>query len=629
MEQLIADILAFAAEHDRLEPRDVERIIAVHNRGARTPQRRFAKKMIWPTYCKVRDSQGGFPDTWPVTQRTEQLLAAACQMKPRRTASGVATVTVLTRPAACRGNCLFCPSDVRMPKSYLHDEPACQRAERNCFDPYLQVASRLRALDAMGDPCDKVELIVLGGTFEDYSVDYQIWFVHELFRALNEAFSDDARAHASERRDAYRSIGISGDACEIERNCAAMQAKVDAGTASFGEAIEALYGAGTSWQDACAFQHATWQQLEAQHSANENARTRCVGLVVETRPDCVDASSLMRLRRLGCTKVQIGVQTLDTDALTACGRPTSEADVVSTFELLRAFGFKSHVHFMANLPGHTPEQDARDYRRLVKEAPYQPDEVKLYPCMLVGARGLRLLREEGLWQPYAQDVLVDLLAQDVLATPTFTRISRMIRDFSADSIEAGCTKANLRQEVEAEVRKRCEREGLHVAEMRMREVSTGAPDEETLHLDEVAYETSNTREVFLQWIDGTNTLAGFLRLSLPHPSYMRAHARELPASEGQAMIREVHVYGRVASLAEARQEGPDSPAAQASKGGADRKAQHTGLGRALVHRACEIAREAGYDSINVISAVGTRPYYRSLGFEDAGLYQQRRLREGI
>ena len=109
------------------------------------------------------------------------------QMKPRRTASGVATITVITKPWQCSGNCLFCPADVRMPKSYLHAEPACQRAERNWFDPYLQVTARLRALVQMGHATDKVELIVLGGTFDDYPEAYRIWFVRELFRALNDA----------------------------------------------------------------------------------------------------------------------------------------------------------------------------------------------------------------------------------------------------------------------------------------------------------------------------------------------------------------------------------------------------------------------------------------------------------
>lgn len=141
--------------------------------------------------------------SWGIDASTEARLVALLQMKPRRTASGVATITVLTKPWRCSSACLYCPNDARMPKSYLADEPACQRAERTCFDPYLQVAARLRALTQMGHVTDKVELIVLGGTWSDYPAPYQIWFIHELFRALN-----DAGVDAPERQELYRQLGI-------------------------------------------------------------------------------------------------------------------------------------------------------------------------------------------------------------------------------------------------------------------------------------------------------------------------------------------------------------------------------------------------------------------------------------
>ena len=99
------------------------------------------------------------------------------QMKPMRTQSGVSVVTVLTKPYPCPGKCIFCPTDVRMPKSYLHDEPGAQRAERHDFDPYAQTASRLRALEKIGHPTEKIELLILGGTWSSYRRDYQEWFV--------------------------------------------------------------------------------------------------------------------------------------------------------------------------------------------------------------------------------------------------------------------------------------------------------------------------------------------------------------------------------------------------------------------------------------------------------------------
>ena len=113
-------------------------------------------------------------------------------------------------------------------------------------------------------------------------------------------------------------------------------------------------------------------------------------------------------------------------------------------------------------------------------------------------------------------------------------------------------------------------------------------------------------------MDAAGHLAGFLRLSLPHPDAIARLGAESPVSAGEAMIREVHVYGRVARLSQ-------------TSGGA----QHRGLGRQLVERAADIARAAGYEKINVISAVGTRAYYRKLGFADNGLYQQKPLIEHV
>ena len=151
-------------------------------------------------------------ESWGVDEALERDLVRTLRMKPGRTASGVATVTVLTKPWACASECLYCPNDVRMPKSYLADEPACQRAERAFFDPYLQVAARVRTLAQMGHVTDKVELIVLGGTWSDYPRDYQVWFAKELFRALNEAADPDLTERSVRKRQAlYHEAGIEND----------------------------------------------------------------------------------------------------------------------------------------------------------------------------------------------------------------------------------------------------------------------------------------------------------------------------------------------------------------------------------------------------------------------------------
>lgn len=462
-----------------------------------------------------------------LTPEEDLALLALLQVKPRRTASGVATITVLTKPWPCSGNCIFCPDDERMPKSYLSSEPACQRAEQNGFDPYAQVRSRLEQLELTGHPTDKIELIVLGGTWDDYPDDYRISFVHGLFCALN-----GAEAPAE--------------------NC-------------------------------------SLDELLSAHAANEHAAHRCVGLSVETRPDRVSAESARFSRMLGCTKVQMGVQSLNQQVLDANSRGTSVEGIARAFSVLRAAGFKIQVHYMLNLLGSTPALDVEGYRMLTSDPRFLPDEVKLYPCALIAGTRLVEAYERREWQPYSDDVLIDTLAACIEATPAYVRISRVIRDISAGDILAGTTTANLRQLVDA----RLAETGAQVREIRSREIAVADIDLARLSLACVDYHAAGARERFLQWVTPDGMIAGFLRLSLPEAG-------------DTAMIRELHVYGRTARL-------------HSQLPGA---AQHTGLGKQLVERAEHLARSAGYRTLDVISAVGTRGYYRNLGFIDEGLYQK-------
>ncbi len=639
-----------------LAPDALDRIIRARNREVAGPVRYVAKKKLLPFYQEAKEHRPEHWRTWGVSPAEEALLVRTLQVKPRRTASGVATVTVLTKPWPCSSACLYCPNDVRMPKSYLHDEPACQRAERNWFDPYLQVTARLRTLHQMGHVTDKVELIVLGGTWSDYPEAYQIWYMHELFRALNDMGCETAVERESEtRRTQYRDAGIACERDDLANWAAEAQARVTTGDASYNETVRSLYACGTragdvrlraqaddrdaasidappcsaaaddtqgaafepfaldnlqgsasdsGWAAAAQWQTATFSQLEALQRENEAAEHRCVGLVVETRPDAVTPKRLAALRRLGCTKLQMGIQSLDERILAANHRGIGVDRMQQAFELARIFGFKTHAHFMTNLLGATPESDAADYRRMVEHPAFKPDEIKLYPCALVDGTGLVAHWRDGSWRPYTEQELVNLLAEDVLVTPPFTRISRMIRDISAHDIMTGNKKVNLRQLVDLELAKRPQ----PVQEIRSREIAFGAAASDEFSLSEIAYETTNTHEVFLQWTTPDNRIAGFLRLSMPNADYVNAHATDLPINAGEAMIREVHVYGRVAGL---------------HQGGEN--AQHRGLGRMLIERACNIARENGYTAINVISAIGTRGYYRKQGFTDNGLYQQRSL----
>lgn len=458
------------------------------------------------------------------------------RMKPVRTLSGVTTVTVLTKPYPCPGKCIFCPTDVRMPKSYLHDEPGAIRAEFHAFDPHDQCASRIRALQNVGHNTAKIELLVLGGTWSAYRRDYQAWFIRRCLDAIN-------------GRD----------------------------SASLAEAQR-------------------W---------NETAAQRNVGLVIETRPDHVDAEEIAHLRLLGVTKVQLGAQSLDDRVLEANRRGHDVECTRRAVRLLRAAGFKILLHWMPNLLGATPEGDRDDFLRLWSDPDLRPDELKIYPCSLLANAELYDYWRRGEYRPYTQAELLELLVGIKPRIPRYCRVNRVIRDIPSTNVVEGNRRSNLREDVHAELKRR----GLRCECIRCREVRAAAVGPDQLTFDDLAYTAGAAEEHFLSFNTPDDRLAGYLRLSLPGPESPATNLRDL---DGAALIREVHVYGPAVEVG-------------AALAGA---AQHTGLGTRLLQRAEAIARECGYPRMAVIASVGTREYYRARGYEAGETYMVRGVEGG-
>ena len=617
MDELILDILKQLRDSSQgaLDTHQLEMLINSHNSGidssAHSTEREklIPKRAILPYFLQVKQNNDELWQSWNVTSELEERFIRSVRMKPRRTASGVATITVITRPHTCSSNCIYCPCDLRMPKSYLANEPACQRAELTFFDPYVQVAARLQALHQMGHSTDKVELIVLGGTWSDYPEGYQYWFIKELFRALNDW--PNSPSYIQERLDWYTSFGLQNSEEALSSFVAEQQAAVFDDTATYNQAFHKLYDTSQPHQSAWSQMQSTYDELVEQQHVNETAAARVVGLVIETRPDTITPDNLRMFRQLGCTKIQIGIQSTRQEILDVNKRQMSVAQIKRAFSLIRLYGFKIHSHLMVNLLGATPEADKQDFKTFVTDPGFLPDEIKLYPCSLVSGTQLVQKYREGAWQPYDKDELVDVLVQDVLATPPYVRISRMIRDISATDILVGNKHTNLRQMVEQELA--AKDVANRVQEIRFREINQQQVRAAELTLQDFSYITAVSDEHFLQWVTADNKIAGFCRLSLPHWDKLTAGACDVTANEllvqpGQAMIRELHVYGQALSL-----------------GSEGMSAQHQGLGQKLLAKASSIAADAGYTSLNVISSIGTRAYYRAQGFTDAGLYQQKAL----
>jgi elongator complex protein 3 len=483
--------------------------------------------------------------------------------KPTRTISGVVPVTVLTKPYKCRGNCIFCPTRADQPKSYLSSEPGAQRAKMLAFDPYRQVKVRIQALKNIGHNTDKIELIILGGTWSDYPKKYQVWFVKECFRALNDlgdqtGQDDQCGETKSDRFDRFDQLK---------------------------------------------------RLLVTEQKRNSTAKHRNVGLVVETRPDAIDEKHVKWLRFLGATKVQLGVQTLNSKILKKNNRGHTLRDTRNAIKLLRLAGFKLHIHWMSNLYGSSLEEDFIDFQKLFNDESICPDELKIYPCILLEDTKLYELYKEGKYKPYTFKQLVNLLVKCKKIVPNYCRISRLFRDIPSFEIVSGVKKTNLREYVQEEMRKR----GVVCNCIRCREIRSANLQSSIYNLQIYKYETNVTEEHFVSYNSENDKILGFLRLSLPN---RRNFIHEI---QDCAMIREVHVYGTAKQI-KAKQPIPSSQQPIAKNG-----PQHQGLGTKLIAEAERIAMMKGFKQIAVISAIGTREYYRKRGYELGKLYMTKKL----
>jgi elongator complex protein 3 len=601
----------------------------------------FSKHDIIHAYRELAGTNGLKPFNPEVVQRL--------QMKPTRTISGVAPITVLTKPFPCPGKCIFCPNDVRMPKSYLSDEPGAQRAERNFFDPYLQTYNRLQALHNIGHQVSKAEIIVLGGTWSFYSEAYQIWFIKECFRALNE-FGEgtadegrkDDRARIEEMyvqmNERYRTAQEYGMSHDPKVNKEALLKHelegADVGvTKTYNRVVSELYVAPERKAGFDAYQTATWEELEHEQKINQFAAVRSVGLVVETRPDNISVAEVRRIRRLGCTKTQIGVQSLQDSVLDKNKRGHGVAATRRAFQLLRQAGFKIHAHWMANLYGSSVELDKKDYDLLFSDPDFKPDELKVYPCSLIGSAELMQYYKDGRWKPYTHEELLEVVTHALKVTPEYCRLTRVIRDIPSTDIVDGNKKTNFRQIAQDELK----RQEFLARDIRAREIRDEEINPDDLEFVVHKYQTSVSIELFLQYVvkdtsesfddksgskvEKPSRLVGFLRLSLPRPQ--AAAKPVIDELAGAAIIREVHVYG------------PTVKVGVTDQG----KSQHLGIGTALLSQARKVVEKMNqsqdqkdkrdnqnqqqlkYEKIAVISAIGTKEYYRSRGFVDGELYQ--------
>jgi elongator complex protein 3 len=549
--------------------------------------------------------------------------------KPTRTISGVSVCAVMTKPFKCPhtnkgGPCIMCPGGPNsvfgnVPQSYTGKEPATRRAIRNNYDPYLQVMNRLEQYIVQGHIPDKLELIVMGGTFPSFPKRYKENFITYAFKAMNDfsllffkknqfdftafkdffelpgdIFSQKRTKRIHEKLDAIKKIRFSkANSRFLLESLASGKKLIEKNNTD-----DFLCNKNIRLEKALKKQKKETAVLMREQSRNETASIRCISLVIETRPDYATLKHANEMLRLGCTKVELGVQTLSDKILKKIRRGHTVEDSIKATKILKDLGFKINYHIMLGLPGVTKENDEYVLKSLFAFDEFQPDMLKLYPCMVLRGTKLYKLWKQKKYKPLTTRKAAEIISKFKKVVPEYVRIMRVQRDIPTFMTEAGVDKTNLRQYIEEIMKKkkikcRC----IRCREPKLKKIS------KKITILERHYNASGGNEFFISAEDKKNDLIlGFCRLRFPSQSLRKE------ITKSSALIRELHVYGEAAQI------------------GTKGRIQHKGIGKALIKRAEDKAKMYFRDKIVVIAGIGARGYFKNLGYKKQGPYMVKNIR---
>ena len=502
--------------------------------------------------------------------------------KPTRTISGVAVCAIMTKPIKCpHGKCAICPGGPgsifgNMPQSYTGKEPAARRAIRNNFDPYLQVMNRLEQYIMTGHVPDKLELIIMGGTFPSFKKTYQDYFIKYALKAMNDfskMFFRNDNLNLENFKKFFEMPGNFQDDARVKR----IQNKL--------------------------IKLKNKTTLEKEQKRNENSKIRCVGLTIETRPDFAKQKHANQMLRLGATRVELGVQTAYDNILEKIERGHTVKDSIDATKTLKNLGFKINYHMMIGLPGSGRKKDINSFKKIFSDQSFRPDMLKIYPCMVLKGTKLYELWKDKKYIPTTTEEAVGIITEIKRFVPLYVRIMRVQRDIPTYLTEAGVNKTNLRQYIEKELKEK----KIKCNCIRCREIGHKLQKEKinlkNIKLKVLEYDASNGKEFFISYEDvKNNALIGFCRLRFPSQSLRKEITNK------SALIRELHVFGSAISI------------------GKKGDIQHAGYGKKLLKKAEDISGKNKKNKIVVISGIGVRNYYRKLGYKKQGPYMVKYLK---
>lgn len=497
------------------------------------------------------------------------------QTKPIRTISGVAPLAIMTKPIQCpHGKCTFCPGGLNsyfgdMPQSYTGNEPATMRAARNGYDPYLQVFNRLEQYQLLNHNLDKIEMIIMGGTFPSFDVKYQEEFVKHALKAMN----DFGEMFYKEGFDLLKFKEFFELPCDVKDQ----------------PREENIKGKVLKLKGECS--------LEKEQLRNETSYVRCVAMALETRPDYCKGKEIDMMLNLGCTRVELGVQSIYDSVLKRSERGHTVKDAVEATQMMKDSFLKIGYHIMPGLDSSDKEKDVQMFKEIFSNPDYMPDFLKIYPCMVMPGTKLNEKYSQGKFKPLTTKEAASLIAEGKLYIPKFCRVQRIQRDIPTKVVAAGVDVTNLRQHVDGEMR---------IKKIKCRCIRCHEPKDKPVgevRMHRLDYEASNGQEVFLSMEDKNNTLIGFCRMRKPYMPFRKE------ITSGTVGIRELHVYSPSLTIGTKD----------------DSSFQHRGYGKQLMLEAERIATE-DFDAkkIAVISGIGVKEYFRKkLNYKKDGIYMSK------
>ncbi len=409
------------------------------------------------------------------------------------------------------------------------------------FDPYSQVQKRILSLEKSGHKVDKIELRIIGGTWSFYPKRYQTYFIKRCFQGANE-LKGRKRKKTS---------------------------------------------------------------LAEEHKRNEKTKYKIIGVTVETRPDFITKEEIKRMRNLGITRVELGVQNIYNDILKLVKRGHGVEETIKATKILKDAGFKVLYQVMPNLPGSNPKRDIEMFKELFQNQNFQPDLLKIYPLALLKNTPLYQWYLKGKFKPYSSKTLINTLIEIKKHIPYYCRVNRIIRDIPSEEIvEGGVKISNLREIVQREMEKR----GFYCKCIRCREVKDFSKREK-IYLFRTDYQASGGKEIFLSF-ENKNRKRLYVLLRLRIPSFFFSGKKHfIKVLDKSSIIRELHTYGEMVPVGEK-----------------SFSVQHKGLGKRLIKEAERITKkEFGLPKIAVITGIGVRNYYRKLGYRLKETYMVKKL----